>query len=368
MPRILFCNPIGLLLGLPIAGMILTMPFLAWANDLDGATPHPSVPWLPDEIVYERIEADLMARDLLRPDDGYTTRAVFQTWPDRCLGLPTAVEICLPEPTDGWFVQVGNAQDQPGYFYHTDLAGTTIRLFDAQAHVPEAMRRHILTTAATETGHNPEALTLNAIEPRIWESCPTATSFTNLLSMPNPCTHSGSLGWRAIVSDQNDHWVYHTYDTQGQTLQLNLAASLNDSAYEPHFAYVDFLVIWEPSAIFQTKITGGAEGAPTEIFYLTNDGILVHIIAYSDEDYTYDTYAISSEVVQHFQSLLQQADLSDFHWLLYSAPDGAQEYRRIEISDMQGLIFVDEYAQDTLPEPLQSVLRAWDSLIATQLP
>jgi hypothetical protein len=56
-----------------------------------------------------------------------------QNWPDGCLGLPKAEEICTMALVPGWRVEVSDKLQT--WFYHTDLTGKTIRFENPQRSV-----------------------------------------------------------------------------------------------------------------------------------------------------------------------------------------------------------------------------------------
>lgn len=51
--------------------------------------------------------------------------ATHKTWPDGCLGISKAEEVCTQALVEGWLVTVSNGEDT--WLYRTDSIGTQIR-------------------------------------------------------------------------------------------------------------------------------------------------------------------------------------------------------------------------------------------------
>ena len=140
-----------------------------------------------------------------------------ENWSDGCLGLGGPAESCLAEETEGWQVEVTDSTNQ-SYFYRTDLTGDNIRRSTLEHNLPPSLRDRIFQTIVEEgLANDVEALSVVAAEPRLWDGCygipPEVTG-------DNACPEVGIFGWRAVVSDGDQSWVYHT-DNGGTEIRLN---------------------------------------------------------------------------------------------------------------------------------------------------
>ena len=166
---------------------------------------------LPDAIA-TRVEETLSAQvGDASPSIGRYSR---ETWTDGCLGLGGPAEACLAALTEGWQVEVIETNTNQSYFYRTTLNGDSIRRSTLEHNLPPSLRDRIFQTVANSGFASIENLSVVAAEPRLWDGC---------YGMPpedGVCQEIGILGWRAVIGDGNQSWVYHT-DNLGSEIRFN---------------------------------------------------------------------------------------------------------------------------------------------------
>jgi hypothetical protein len=158
---------------------------------------------MPETVKEQILEA--IARDLdLSRDQFFITGYTRETWPDGCLGLGEPEEMCTMALVEGW--QVGIVEDEGSFFYRTNLDGTVVRPIDSDdptVLVPPSVGDRLLRIASEESGQSPDALTIVEAETQTWDGC---------LGVSEPdemCPQIAIFGWRIIVSDGEQQWVYH---------------------------------------------------------------------------------------------------------------------------------------------------------------
>ena len=148
-------------------------------------------------------------------------KAQQQTWPDRCLGLPSPVELCASALTPGWQVVVESKQQR--LVYHSDRTGSQVRLNKresniSEANLPQSVADAVLRTASQRTG-------LRISELRIVKSEQITTD--GCLSLPRPgeaCTRIALQAWEVTVDAGKQRLVYRS-NQNGSQIRLNEAAS-----------------------------------------------------------------------------------------------------------------------------------------------
>ena len=128
------------------------------------------------------------------------------------MGLGKPTESCLAKLTEGWQVEVIDSNAQ-SYFYRTDLEGRMIRRSTLEHNLPPSLRDHIFQTIVENELANIEDLSITAAKPRLWDGC------YGIPSADGNCPEIAILGWRAVVSDGNQFWTYHT-DNGGTVIRL----------------------------------------------------------------------------------------------------------------------------------------------------
>lgn len=136
-------------------------------------------------------------------------KAVRQTWPDGCLGVPQAGSMCTQALVDGWEVTVISDR-APGqrWIYRTDNAGRTVILseaYDGRSSLPRSAPNPVLQQAAHRPGIN---------------SSPIPTH-----EMPGPLTRG--IIFRAISSGGMTGQTYETVLLNNGTLMQVIQGSGN---------------------------------------------------------------------------------------------------------------------------------------------
>ncbi|MDB9526686.1 hypothetical protein PN498_11850 [Oscillatoria sp. CS-180] len=186
------------------------------SSDLDQSTemPQPDMPNsefepLPDAIAEEiKVQLSEEIGDVPLRIGRYSR----ETWSDGCLGLGGPAELCLAVLTEGWQVEVIDSSDR-SYFYRTDLSGNSIRRSTLDQNLPPSLRDRIFQMVVENGWATAENLAIVEAEPQLWDGC------YGIPSEDGACPDIGILGWRAVVSDGNQSWIYHT-DNTGMVIRL----------------------------------------------------------------------------------------------------------------------------------------------------
>ena len=148
-------------------------------------------------------------------------KAQQQNWPDRCLGLPSPVELCASALTPGWQVVVESKQQR--LVYHSDRTGSQVRLNKRESNIsevnlPQTVSDAVLRVASQRTGLRTSELRIIKSEQITTDGC---------LSLPRPgeaCTRIALQAWEVTVDAGKQRLVYRSNQNASQ-IRLNEAAS-----------------------------------------------------------------------------------------------------------------------------------------------
>jgi hypothetical protein len=142
-----------------------------------------------------------------------------QNWTDGCLGLGTLTESCLAAIVPGWRVVVSDGNQT--WTYRTDSTGSTLRLENQtpaenpQGNVTNAVLREVSRLTNLPTS----AFRIVESERQNWSN-----GCLGLSSPDIACTEAIVTGWRIVVANGQQRWVYRTNES-GSVVKLDTAAS-----------------------------------------------------------------------------------------------------------------------------------------------
>ncbi|GAB4291788.1 MAG: hypothetical protein Fur0025_27150 [Oscillatoriaceae cyanobacterium] len=147
-----------------------------------------------------------------------------ENWPDTCLGMGAADEVCGQMMVSGWQVVVANH-----WVYRTDDTGRKIVLENRNApvgYLPEAVKNAVLAAVEPKLAMDAPPPEFSWVEWREWEN-----SCLGLTGAAPECGSKKVTGWVAIVSSGPNRWVYRT-DDMGKTVLLDAELSATDGNLE----------------------------------------------------------------------------------------------------------------------------------------
>lgn len=299
--------------------------------------------------VRDLIKADL-ASQLGIPTTDFTIGQYSQeTFSDSCLGLGGPAESCLAALTEGWQVEVINAQTGEQYVYRSDLSGNQVRQMTSESSLPTAVRDHVFETAASD-GLNPSlSLGIITAESRVWNGC------YGLAAVDKVCTTVAIPGWRVVISDGQQYWIYHASVT-------DLPPRLNEAA-SGGTAIPMFIPYGEPQALgdeTSMQSTVRYDSGITEVTLLEADGRLLQIRSQDDEVLDRTIQTVSQSQVADLQRRLEQANFAHFDGIRYQS--ATADGPIVRLMTRSGVV---EYAVDSinsLPPDLQAIIQQWQAM------
>jgi len=142
-----------------------------------------------------------------------------QKWTDGCLGLGKPEESCLAAIVPGWRVVVSDGSRS--WTYRTDSSGRTLRL-ENQTTTGNSLRYvndAVLREVSRRTSLPTSAFRIVESQRQNWPN--------GCLGLSSPgiaCTEAIVPGWRIVVANGQQRWVYRTNES-GSVVKLDTAAS-----------------------------------------------------------------------------------------------------------------------------------------------
>lgn len=302
------------------------------------------------ETVRNQVKTALADELGIAPERLQIGRYSRETWPDGCLGLGGPAELCTEALVDGWQVEVIDPETDQHYVYRTDLRGNQVRRADQGHILPSSVRDRLFEHAEAEGLQPSRSLGVIDAEPRTWGGC------YGLATANQACTRIAILGWRAIISDGNQYWIYHT-DNSGDTLRLNETAS-GGTAIPSFISPVNPRSLGDETRFQSTFVHSSGR---RETFLLEADGRLIHIQEQDGDGRDLNTTTVSQAQMQAFVRQLEQLNFAHFDGIRYGSPQDSDAPQVILTSRTATVAYTADSVND-LPAPLQAILQAWEDL------
>ncbi|MBE9136155.1 hypothetical protein IQ254_02885 [Nodosilinea sp. LEGE 07088] len=301
------------------------------------------------ETVRDRIKADLASQLDIPAEQLVISQYSRETFSDGCLGLGGPAESCLAALTEGWQVEVINPQTGQRYLYRSDLTGDQIRRSEAEQSLPESVRDRIFATAERD-GLNPSRrLEIIAAEPQIWGGCYGLATATEM------CTEVAISGWRAVLSDGEQYWIYHT-DSRGETVRLNATASGGTAV--PMFIPRGYPQDLGDETSVQSIIRH--DSGIREVVMLEADGRLFQIRSREGEVLDRTITTVGQSRTEVMWQRLEQSNFAHVDGIRYQPKD--TDAPLVELMTRRGVVEYAAGSLDSLPPDLQTVIQQWKAL------
>lgn len=176
------------------------------------------------------------------------------------------------------------------------------------------------------------------------------------------CIQALVPGWRIVVSNGKQNWVYHTNQT-GSAVRLNEKAS--ESTLSPvQIPASELPPPLDRNIVFRQISSGGFAGRTYETVLL-KDGGLIRVRIGDANDSERSVRRVSRQHVQQFQRFLERSKFSKFQNLSYPAPSGAADYITFTLTSLEGTVQYNDISLNNLPKDLQAVVKTWNKLTAS---
>jgi hypothetical protein len=278
-----------------------------------------------------------------------------QNWPDGCLGLPKAEEICTMAIVPGWRIEVSDKLQT--WFYRTDRTGKTLRLENPQRSVlPQPIASKLIQQVARETNTPSGKLRITEVRAKTYDGC------LGIYRPRQACTKIAIQGWQSIVISPDRTYIYHLSQNADRIAQ-NTTASGAKRKINVSFETFGTISPLAANEVFRSSASGDLTGRMTSTV-LTQDGKITRYQSSPTAKFAPVVVKILSlDRLNAFKKILENRQFPNFNGLTYLTSAALADYPTTTYqSQSTGTQFIDLEKQ-SLPRSLQQSIASWESLI-----
>jgi hypothetical protein len=276
-----------------------------------------------------------------------------QAWPDGCLGLAKADEVCTQAIVNGWRIEATDGSQR--YLYRTDNTGKNLRSETSpQSVLPLPVARKLRQFANRQLGVPLAKLSVVAINPSTFDGC------LGIFTPNRACTKIAIPGWQAVVSDERHSWVYHLDRTAGRIVQ-NTAASRAVAPVAISFSTIDAAL--EPNILFTSSASGDLTGR-TITTMLASDGKVTRlIVAPNIRSRPVLLRTLNRSQLDRFKALLVRQGFRNLNGLNYLTSASVADVPTVTFQSIDSRTSYTSIEQQHVPKSLQTVITAWEEIV-----
>jgi hypothetical protein len=280
-----------------------------------------------------------------------------QNWPDGCLGLPKAEEVCTMAIVPGWRIEVSD--NLQTWFYRTDRTGKILRLENPDRSVlPQPVASKLIRQVARETNTQPGKLRITAVRAKTYDGC------LGIYRPRQACTKIAIQGWQSIVTSPDRTYIYHLSQNADRIAQNDTASGANrkiNVSFET-FGTISPLAVNE---VFRTSTSGDLTGRMTSTV-LTQDGKITRY--QSSPTAKFAPVVIQTLPVDRlntFRKTLENRQFPNFNGLTYLTSAALADYPTTTYQSQSTATQFIDLEKRSLPKSLQQLIQNWESLVTS---
>jgi formaldehyde-activating enzyme involved in methanogenesis len=303
--------------------------------------------------------------------------ATEQNWPDGCLGLPKADEVCTMAVVTGWRVEVSDKLQT--WFYRTDLTGKAIRLENPQrSMLPQPVASKLIQQVARETNTPSGKLRIAEVRAKTYDGC------LGIYHPDRACTKIAIKGWQSIIvpigfSSLRDAprtsrfananitspdltYVYHLSQNAEQIVQ-NATASGAKRKINVSFETFGTIAPLTATEIFSSSTSGDLTGRMSRIV-LTPDGKITRYQSSPTARFAPVVIkTLSIDRLNAFKKTLADRQFPNFNGLTYLTSAALADYPTTTYQSQSTATQFIDLEKQSLPKSLRESIASWESLI-----
>lgn len=278
-----------------------------------------------------------------------------QNWPDGCLGLPKAEEVCTMAIVPGWRIEVSDKLQT--WFYRTDLTGKTIRLENPQRSVlPQPVASKLIRQVARETNTQTGKLRITEAKAKTYDGC------LGIYRPSQACTKIAIQGWQAIVTSPDRTYIYHLSQNANRIVQ-NETASGAKRKINVSFETFGTIAPLAANEVFRSSTSGDLTGRMTSTV-LTQDGKITRYQSSPTAKFAPVVIkTLSLDRLNAFKRTLENRQFPNFNGLTYLTSAALADYPTTTYQSQAAATQFIDLEKQSLPKSLQQSIASWESLI-----
>jgi hypothetical protein len=290
--------------------------------------------------------------------------ATEQNWPDGCLGLPKADEVCTMAIVTGWRVEVSDKLQT--WFYRTDRTGKTLRLENPDRSVlPQAVASKLIQQVAKETNTPAGKLRITEVRPKNYDGC------LGIYRPAQACTKIAISGWQAIVTSpvgeayRNDNrtYVYHLSQNADRIAQNQTASGAKRKINVSVGTFGEIAPL-AATEVFRSSTSGDMTGRMISTV-LTQDGKITRYQSSPTARFAPVVIKILSlDQLNTFKKTLSTQQFPNLNGLSYLTSAVLADYPTTTYQSQAAATQFIDLEKQSLPKSLRESIASWTSLVA----
>jgi hypothetical protein len=297
--------------------------------------------------------------------------ATEQNWPDGCLGLPKADEVCTMAIVTGWRVEVSDKLQT--WFYRTDRTGQTLRLENPDRSVlPQAVASKLIQQVAKENNTQAGKLRITEVRAKTYDGC------LGIYRPNQACTKIAIKGWQAIIvpigfanftspvgeayRNDNRTYVYHLSQNADRIAQ-NQTASGAKRKINVSFGIFGEIAPLAATEVFRSSTSGDMTGKMTRTV-LTQDGKITRYQSSPTARFAPVVIkTLSLDQLNTFKKTLSTQQFPNLNGLSYLTSAALADYPTTTYQNQAAATQFIDLEKQSLPKSLRESIASWDSLV-----
>jgi hypothetical protein len=281
--------------------------------------------------------------------------ATEQNWPDGCLGLPKADEVCTMAIVTGWRVEVSDKLQT--WFYRTDRTGKTIRLENPQRSVlPQPVASKLIQQVVKETNTPAEKLRITEVRSKTYDGC------LGIYRPAQMCTKIAIQGWQSIVTSPARTYIYHLSQNADRITQ-NATASGAKRKINVSFETFGTIAPLAANEVFTSSTSGDLTGKMSRIV-LTQDGKITRYQSSPTARFAPVVIkTLSLDRLNAFKKTLENRQFANLNGLTYLTSAALADYPTTTYQSQAAATQFIDLEKQSLPKSLRESIANWETLI-----
>jgi formaldehyde-activating enzyme involved in methanogenesis len=281
--------------------------------------------------------------------------AIEQNWPDGCLGLPKAEEVCTMAILTGWRVEVSDKLQT--WFYRTDRMGKTLRLENPQRSVlPQPVASKLIQQVAKETNTPSGKLRIAEVKAKTYDGC------LGIYRPNQACTKIAIQGWQAILTSPDRTYIYHL-SQNAERIAQNETASGATRKINVSFGTFGEIAPLAATEIFRSSTSGDFTGRMTSTV-LTQDGKITRYQSSPTARFAPVVIkTLSLDRLNAFKKTLSNQQFPNLNALTYLTSAALADYPTTTYQSQSAATQFIDLEKQSLPKSLRESIASWESLV-----
>ncbi len=287
-----------------------------------------------------------------------------QNWPDGCLGLAKAEEVCTMAVVTGWRVEVSDKLQT--WYYRTDRTGKTIRLENPDRSVlPQPVASKLIQQVAKDTNIQAGKLRITEVKAKTYDGC------LGIYRPNQACTKIAIRGWQAIivpigfanVTSPDRTYIYHLSQNADRIAQ-NATASGAKRKINVSFETFGTMAPLAATEVFRSSTSGDLTGRMVSTV-LTQDGKIIRYQSSPTARFAPVVIkTLSLDRLNAFKKSLADRQFPNLNGLSYLTSAALADYPTTTYQSQAAATQFIDLEKQSLPKSLQQLIVSWESLVA----